>query len=1004
MRTSRNRKQSPAYLVDTNLSHAFDSDYRSIFTEEVHRNLTAYAHGAHGSSPSAEQNYVYDKFRAARGDLPDEVTVLPRYDTEAYLRQGYRIVYADAVNGDDGNAGTKEAPLKTLYAALLSVRGLKKAAVCLRAGVYIIDKTICLDESFSGTTEFPLILTAYPGEAVRLTAASPLRRTDFSPVQDDDELAARIPATARPHVLYADLRALGWCRNTIGHVSKEITPTLYINDVAMDIARYPNRSDNQFDLLYFEEVEDTGSVIDRNGSRLYTRWTARVAFFADYDRYVRGEIDTEPDWQREYSYQSKLLPLYESKEEALADYRRLRAHADNGHPVFTDRFGILNMDYGFTIRMHDNEDERADQHTSAARLAEIAAWKSLSDRNVMIYGNAYEGWDWNRYGVRSIDQKDGYYTLTTTGGSTWGAGRSSNSPTGRNMYYFYNAIEALDTPGEWYIDEKTGRLYLYPTADFSNARIDYCATPSDILTVEGANNLLISGIHFDKSMSRGIYVHHAQGVVIQNCLFTGMTKNAAEVADSERCAVLYSNFRQNRSGSIAVGGEASVLDGKPSFNIVQNNHIDCPIATQSGIILGGYGNCVSHNTMDLSQITLCYSCAMENIVEYNDIRGGHTDTSDAGLIYMNGYSMRCNHIRYNYLHHWHMPGNGIYLDDLNSSNYVYGNIIDTTEAPGRKPRGFVYTSTGHDHVICNNFCIGRTRIDMVRREADGTTSEKHINGLLRSSIGEQDANGTYPLTLHIGDKVYTIPTEMEDKVTSRIYSGESHDIEGLSELSVWNQKTSSDSEGDALSVTMRYPDGSEEKMTNYCDRINQSWLYHNDACWLGYRFKGFSDAFLKRYRPFARPGTIYERRLPELLTYLDLFEEHIKAREESGYRVNPLEIFLRSVSTNIVRNNIVLGVPDAYAKGAPSASVTGVDVDGNETVYRGTDTDLEIGNFDCDNADYDSILPMIREYQSNADPRLFRRIFKKAEKMQRRQQKDYVSLAFVLKKAGRTEK
>ena len=159
-----------------------------------------------------------------------------------------------------------------------------------------------------------------------------------------------------------------------------------------------------------------------------------------------------------------------------------------------------------------------------------------------------------------------------------------------------------------------------------------------------------------------------------------------------------------------LGGYALLCRGVPGFNVVQNNHVDHPIDTQAGISMGGWRNCVSHNVMDLSQITLGGGAAFENIVEYNDVRGGHTDTSDAGLIYTTQFFSRSAHIRYNYLHNWHAPGNGVYLDDMNQSNYIYCNIIDTTEAKGQKSRGFVYTSTGHDHMIYNNFCIGRSHL------------------------------------------------------------------------------------------------------------------------------------------------------------------------------------------------------------------------------------------------------------------------------------------------------
>ena len=144
-----------------------------------------------------------------------------------------------------------------------------------------------------------------------------------------------------------------------------------------------------------------------------------------------------------------------------------------GFSPFIDNPGNWNMDLGFTIRLAPNYQEKADRHISENDIEWIASWKSISDRNVMIFGNAYEGWDYDRYKIRSIDKKDNYYALTTAGGSVHGASRSQNSPTGHNNFYIYNAPEALDIPGEWYMDTLSGKLYIYPTENFKNAKIEY---------------------------------------------------------------------------------------------------------------------------------------------------------------------------------------------------------------------------------------------------------------------------------------------------------------------------------------------------------------------------------------------------------------------------------------------------------------------------------------------------------------------------------------------------
>jgi hypothetical protein len=150
------------------------------------------------------------------------------------------------------------------------------------------------------------------------------------------------------------------------------------------------------------------------------------------------------------------------------------------------------------------------------------------------------------------------------------------------------------------------------------------------------------------------------------------------------------------------------------MNVVQNNICHSPLyMKQGGIGVSGCRNVVSHNT--LHDVRINFS-STECIIEYNDINGGSKYESDAGMIYTNGYYSIGNHIRYNYLHNWGTPGNGVYFDDLSSNNYAYYNIIDTTEKVHEKATGFCYTSTGHYNIFYGNIFVGR-QVDRINESS-----------------------------------------------------------------------------------------------------------------------------------------------------------------------------------------------------------------------------------------------------------------------------------------------
>ena len=63
----------------------------------------------------------------------------------------------------------------------------------------------------------------------------------------------------------------------------------------------------------------------------------------------------------------------------------------------------------------------------------------------------YHAWNESRLLVSEVDEEERIVTFT----GRIGRGLGSN-----NRYYVDNVLEALDQPGEWYLDRHTGELYL----------------------------------------------------------------------------------------------------------------------------------------------------------------------------------------------------------------------------------------------------------------------------------------------------------------------------------------------------------------------------------------------------------------------------------------------------------------------------------------------------------------------------------------------------------------
>lgn len=63
-------------------------------------------------------------------------------------------------------------------------------------------------------------------------------------------------------------------------------------------------------------------------------------------------------------------------------------------------------------------------------------------------------------------------------------------------YYFYNVLDELDAPGEWYLDRETGMLYFYPPRDLRDARVEMTITTKSVLHLKNAHDLTFEGFTF----------------------------------------------------------------------------------------------------------------------------------------------------------------------------------------------------------------------------------------------------------------------------------------------------------------------------------------------------------------------------------------------------------------------------------------------------------------------------------------------------------------------------
>lgn len=399
--------------------------------------------------------------------------------------------------------------------------------------------------------------------------------------------------------------------------------------------------------------------------------------------------------------------------------------------------GYINVGIGSTTGPNRKYSKRATANNAAAgevvdtdrgiqfcvEDARPFSWEDTGD--IWMYGKFYDDWTLDHLNISEFHPEN--RSVRTSDGVSWGA-QYVNRPGYENTFYYYNVVEELDGPGEWFMDKETGKLYVYPTGNLKDQKITYAYdNQAEMVYIANCKNVIINGIRFSTARRRGINIAgpYGEGILIQNCSFDNL--NNGIYIEGNYNGVIDSTFKDLAAKGVALAGnspaEQKALEASRLF--VQN----CVFYNTKGISNNGVGNIVSHNFVSNNIGTCISSTGNENIIEYNEITGGPREVLDAGCIYVNGNNLfsRGTHVRYNYIHDGpSSDSRGIYFDDMLSENYGYGNIMDGV---------WFQIHTGSENTVYNNIMMnypdkGVLRIGLNYWNASKNASTRWVTGAL----------------------------------------------------------------------------------------------------------------------------------------------------------------------------------------------------------------------------------------------------------------------------------
>jgi hypothetical protein len=467
-------------------------------------------------------------------------------------------------------------------------------------------------------------------------------------------------------------------------------------------------------------------------------------------------------------------------------FHQLFVNGRPGVPARTPNEGFFKVT-GFPDGV--NIDYHAESNRFQYRPGDInPSWKNIGDVRVIVY----HFWTDTHLQIDSINVKKNIVRFRYPADKRFTDDFSSEGA----RYIVENVFEALDTPGEWYLDSKEGVVYYMPRqeekmeadeilAPVADGFINFMGDPQsgrveniaiENIAFEYSNFMLPEG---DQNSRQGsmtipgsIKLRGASNISFKDCTFTNLGNFAFDIQNG--CSDV--TISQNRIEHLAAGvckingGDESEhpLQRTKKISITDNEigYYGEVYPSAVGILIRNAEGCyVGHNHIHhgwYTGISVGWvwgyerSISRDNIIEYNHIHDiGQGLLSDMGAIYTLGVSPGTV-IRNNLIHDIESNkygGWGIYNDEGSTHILIENNIVYNTKYAGYDIHYAKEITTRN-----NIFALGRLE-EINRTQWDPHTSVYFENNIVYwkdlkdpYSANWRDKNYTFHVNPNIKDQ------------------------------------------------------------------------------------------------------------------------------------------------------------------------------------------------------------------------------------------------------------
>lgn len=334
--------------------------------------------------------------------------------------------------------------------------------------------------------------------------------------------------------------------------------------------------------------------------------------------------------------------------------------------------------------------ELVDKNNSIFRPAgtDITRWGTAKPSEIGLGGFLTSQYGFDRCYLSAIDAKERTIQIPY---------KISGSD---RRFFLMNIVEELNSPGEWYINPETMKLYYYPEYKLSTEALELTALTSAMIKMKNASYINFENLSFREMSGSTIEYSGCSHININDCEFDEIGRIA--VADTEATNMKYYYDKAVHSSDILIdsciftdiGSGGVVVTGGDYYtltpaNIKVTNSYFARYALDwknysPAIDITGVGVEVYNNTIHDSPGNGIQSYGNDHKIMYNEIYEILKDVHDAGGVYEGRSAIRRGtEFAYNYYHDLSMTDPtigdmvcGLYMDDGLCEWNIHHNVFE----------------------------------------------------------------------------------------------------------------------------------------------------------------------------------------------------------------------------------------------------------------------------------------------------------------------------------------